>query len=145
MTSTPINGEEDGAGRKAGVVREPDAGRSVPEWRGKTPDTPVPDTVKLRVFRRYKGRCYLSGRKIGAGDAWEVEHIQALGLGGENRETNLAPALVEPHKEKTRQDRQSMAKADRIARKHTGIWPKSKARIKSRGFQKTRPDYGRDE
>jgi 5-methylcytosine-specific restriction endonuclease McrA len=96
-------------------------GREPEEWIGATPDTPVPDRVKLRVFRRWNGRCYLSGRKIAGGDPWDVEHVKALGLGGENRESNLRPALKEPHKDKTAADRDLMAKADRIARKHHGL------------------------
>lgn len=108
-------------------------GREVEEWVGATPDTPVPDRVKLRVFRRHNGVCHLSKRKIQPGEAWEVEHVKAIGLGGENRESNLAPALVEPHKEKTADDRASMAKADRIARKHLGLWkPKSGQKIPAR-------------
>ncbi|RAK68776.1 HNH endonuclease [Phenylobacterium kunshanense] len=112
--------------------------RSVPEWIGATPDTPVPARVKLRVFERYQGRCYLSGRKIGPGETWEVEHVRAIGLGGENRESNLAPALADAHKVKTRDDRAAMSKANRIRAKHLGIHPKSKARIRSRGFAPTR-------
>jgi hypothetical protein len=72
--------------------------RKVEEWIGKTPDTPAPPRVRLRVFERHNGICYLSGRKIMAGDKWEIEHPQALINGGENRESNMAPALVGPHK-----------------------------------------------
>lgn len=65
--------------------------RSVPEWRGKTPDTAIPTRVRLRVFERCKGRCGQCDRKINAasGDKWTLEHIQALINGGENRESNL--------------------------------------------------------
>lgn len=95
--------------------------RAVPEWIGKTDDTPVPPRVRLRVFERYGGRCYLSGRKIMSGDRWDVEHIKAISLGGENRESNLAPALTAPHKIKTRADRAAKKKADRIRKRHLGI------------------------
>jgi 5-methylcytosine-specific restriction endonuclease McrA len=78
--------------------------RALPEWCGKTPDTPVPPRVRLRVFEAYGGKCYLSGRKIMAGDKWEVEHIIAIINGGENREKNLAPALKDAHREKTAED-----------------------------------------
>jgi len=108
-------------------------GRSVPEWVGKTPDTPVPPRVKLRIFNRYDGRCYLSGRKIGPGDEWETEHKLALALGGENRESNLAPALKAPHKAKTKRDNAMKGKADRIAKKHRGIRKPQKG-----GFQTNR-------
>lgn len=115
-------------------------GRSTPEWIGATPDSPVPMRVKLRVFERHGGICHLSGRKILAGDAWDAEHVKALGLGGENRESNLAPALVSAHREKTAAEVTAMRKADRQRAKYLGIWPKSKTPLKSRGFQKTRPE-----
>jgi len=95
--------------------------RSVPEWIGKTDDAKVPASVKVRVFEKYEGRCYLSGVVIRAGDAWELEHILALCNGGEHRESNMAPALVAPHKDKTRADRRLKAKNDRVRKKHLGI------------------------
>ena len=79
--------------------------RAVPEWIGATPDTPVPPRVKVRVFDAYSGRCHWSGRKIAAGDKWDVDHVRALINGGENRESNLAPILRDKaHKEKTDRD-----------------------------------------
>lgn len=95
--------------------------REVPEWIGKTPDTPAPPRVRLRVFEKHKGVCYLSGRKIQAGDTWQLEHPLALINGGENRESNLAPALVEPHKVKTAEDVKQKAKNDRVRKRHLGI------------------------
>lgn len=100
--------------------------RSVPEWIGKHDDQPVPPRVKLRVFERHNGICYLSGRKIMPGDKWELEHIKALSLGGEHRESNMAPALVAAHKVKTKEDRRQKAKSDKIRKRHLGIRPKSK-------------------
>lgn len=100
--------------------------RSIPEWIGKTPDTPVPARVKVRVFERYNGRCYLSDIKIQPGMAWEVEHRLALCLGGENRESNLAPALKAPHKAKTADDVRIKAKADRQRLAHLGLKPKGR-------------------
>ena len=61
-------------------------GRAVPEWRGRTPDSKVPDHVRLRIFRNANGVCHISGRKIAAGEAWELEHIVALCNGGLHRE-----------------------------------------------------------
>ena len=95
--------------------------RSVDEWRGKTDDAKVPDSVKVRVFERYGGVCYLSGIKIESGMDWELEHILALCNGGEHRESNMAPALVAPHKDKTRADRRLKAKNDRVRKKHLGL------------------------
>ena len=64
-------------------------GRSVPEWIGKTDDTPAPPRVRVRVFDRCNGCCGQCGRKISAGEKWTLEHLKALINGGKNRETNL--------------------------------------------------------
>jgi len=95
--------------------------RKVEEWIGATDDTPAPPRVRARVFIRDGGVCHLSGRKIRPGEKWELEHIIALCNGGENRETNLAPALVLPHREKTKQDRRVKAKDDHVRKRHLGI------------------------
>lgn len=95
--------------------------RSVKEWRGSSDDAKVPPRVRARVFERYGGVCYLSGRKIMPGDKWELEHIKALCNGGEHRESNLAPALADAHKPKTSADRKQKAKRDRLYKKHIGI------------------------
>lgn len=92
--------------------------RSVAEWVGKTDDSKVPPHVRVRIFDAHDGRCHITGRKIRTGEAWELEHIKALRDGGENRESNLAPALVEPHKGKTRAERKRGAKADHARQKH---------------------------
>lgn len=112
--------------------------RSVPEWRGATPDTPIPPRVKLRVFEAHGGVCYLSKRKIRAGEKWDAEHVIAIINGGENRERNLAPALVAPHREKTARDVKIKAKTASIRMKHLGIKPKGGRKIESRGFDKTK-------
>jgi len=95
--------------------------RSLPEWIGATDDTPIPPRVKLRVFERDGGVCHLSGRKIRAGEEWDCDHVKALINGGENRESNLAPALRVKHREKTALDVAEKAKIDRIRKKHLGI------------------------
>lgn len=95
--------------------------RTVEEWIGKTDDTAVPPRVKLRVFEKYGGVCYLSGRKITAGDRWEVEHIVALCNGGEHRESNMAPALSAPHKIKSAADMALKSKNYKTRAKHIGV------------------------
>lgn len=112
--------------------------RSVPEWIGSTPDTPIPARVRVRVFEAHGGVCYLSKRKIRPGEKWECEHVIALVNGGENRERNLAPALAEPHREKTDADMALKSKIARVRAKHLGQWPKSKRPLRSRGFEKAR-------
>jgi hypothetical protein len=86
--------------------------RAVAEWIGASPDSPVPDRVKLRVLEKFNHRCHWSDRPITEGDAWDVDHVKALINEGENRESNLAPILRgKPHKEKTAQDMQMKSKA----------------------------------
>ncbi|MGN6099852.1 MAG: HNH endonuclease [Devosia sp.] len=96
-------------------------GRSVPEWIGRTPDSKVPDHVRLRIFRDHEGRCHISGRKSGPADAWDVEHVIPLSMGGEHRESNLAPALRDKHKEKTRVEAKARARGDAAAKRHLGL------------------------
>ncbi len=117
--------------------------RSVDEWRGKSDDTPIPPRVRARVFEAHGGRCHWSGRKIMAGEDWDLDHVRALINGGEHRESNLAPILRgKPHKEKTARDVAEKAKVARIKAKHLGVYPSSKAKIKSRGFDSTRGALG---
>lgn len=116
-------------------------GRSVPEWIGKTADSAIPERVRLRIWEREEGRCYLTGRKIRPGDKYEFEHVIALALwtgeGHGNRESNIRLALKEPHKVKTAQDRAQQAKSDRIRKKHLGIV--SKPKWQSQGFPARQP------
>lgn len=110
--------------------------RTVPEWIGKTDDSAIPPRVRLRVFEAHNGICHVSKRKIRAGEAWDCDHVLALCNGGENREANLAPALKEFHREKTRADVALKAKTARVKAKHNGTFPKSPTPLKSRGFPK---------
>lgn len=107
--------------------------RAVKEWIGKTPDAKVPPRVRLRVLEAYDRKCWLTDNPIPPGAAWELEHIVALILGGEHRETNLAPALIAPHKRKTAAEMKVKAKIADVAKRAYGITaPKQK--ISSRQF-----------
>lgn len=112
--------------------------RSVEEWIGKSDDAAIPPRVRARVFERHGGVCHISGRKILPADAWDCDHIIALINGGENRESNLAPALRDKHREKTADDVRLKSKVNRIRAKHLGIYPKGK-RIPSRPFARYEP------
>lgn len=98
--------------------------RSVPEWIGKTSDTPIPPRVRLRIFEAHGGVCHLSGRRIQAGEPWDCDHIVALVNGGEHRESNLAPALRDKHREKTAFDVAEKSIVRRKRMKSLGIAPK---------------------
>ncbi len=78
--------------------------RSVVEWRGKTDDAAIPDRVRLRVFERHGGICHISQRKILSHEKWDLDHIVSLVNGGAHVESNLAPALRDKHKLKTKAD-----------------------------------------
>lgn len=112
--------------------------RSLPEWIGANDDTPIPPRVKDRVFRKHKGRCHVTGRRIRPPrDAWDCDHVIAIINGGENRESNLAPILRgKVHKEKTDADLKEKSKVSRVRLKHLGIYPPSPFKIRSRGFPK---------
>lgn len=97
------------------------SGRSVDEWIGSSPDAKIPPRVRARVFEAHRGVCHLSKRRIRAGEAWECDHIIALCNGGQHRETNLAPALSEPHKIKTKADVREKSKIARLKKRHLGI------------------------
>jgi 5-methylcytosine-specific restriction endonuclease McrA len=117
----------------------PTTSRSVKEWVGKTPDSKVPNDVRLRIFRNNAGLCYLTLRRIAPGDAWELEHIIPLSMGGEHKEINLRPALVAPHKEKSAREAGQRAKADAVAKSALGIKSAPRRPIQSPGFVKAEP------
>jgi len=81
--------------------------RSVPEWIGRTDDTPVPPRARLRILMRFGRRCDPAGgcgRAIRPGDAWTCDHVEAIINGGANRERNLHPLWAWCEPVKTRAD-----------------------------------------
>lgn len=112
--------------------------RSVPEWIAKHDDEKIPPRVRLRVFERHNGVCHISGRKIMPGEPWDCDHIVALINGGQHRESNLAPALRDKHREKTAEDVRQKAITAEKRMMNLGIKPKRR-HIQSRGFDKARP------
>ena len=111
--------------------------RSVPEWIGSTPDAKIPDRVKLRIFDREQGRCWISGRKIMPGEPWDLDHKVALINGGEHRESNLFPALRDKHREKTRGDVAEKAAIYATRKRH--LLPSEPSRIRSAPFAQAAP------
>jgi hypothetical protein len=96
-------------------------GRSIREWVGRTPDTPPPTSVGLRVWNRQKGVCALTGRKIRPGDKKRLDHKVPLADDGENKESNLQWLLDAAHDAKTRQEASDRAKVRKKAKAHAGI------------------------
>ncbi len=112
--------------------------RKIKEWIGKSDDSTPPKSVRLRVFNEHGGKCYLTGKKIMPGDAWDLDHVVALINGGENREKNLAPALRSEHRKKTAKDVAEKAKVNRLRAKHFGMDKKPKARLSKRYNKESR-------
>jgi hypothetical protein len=94
--------------------------RTVKEWIGKNDDSRPPPRVLLRIFERERGICHLSGRKIAAGEKWQADHKIAIINGGKNCESNLFPALIEPHKKKTKADVAEKSAVATRAKTHIG-------------------------
>lgn len=85
-----------------------------------TPRRPMSPTRRLRIFEQRGGRCCLCEQKIKAGDTWTIEHLRALGLGGEDEDHNCAPAHEACRRLKDKTDVASIAKAKRAKIKHFG-------------------------
>lgn len=86
-----------------------------------TPRRRIPERERLAIFGKHEGRCHICGDKINSGQAWDVEHIIPLGLGGSDDQDNLAPAHVNCHKGKTATDHGAIAKAKRMRKRQMGI------------------------
>lgn len=95
--------------------------RSLRPWVGATDDAAIPARVRVRVFERYGGRCYLTSVLIRPGDAWDCDHIVALINGGRHAEDNLAPALRDKHRAKSREDVAEKSAAYESRKRHLGL------------------------
>jgi hypothetical protein len=100
--------------------------RSVNLWVGRTDDERPPPRVYARVFERDGGRCHCCGRKIAAGERWELDHVVALINGGLNVESNLAPIINSHHVLKTADDVAEKSRTALVRAAHLGIRKSSK-------------------
>lgn len=106
------------------------------QWRGKTDDSKAPPTVRQRVFDAHGGKCHLCGQPIKVpAESWELDHVTALVNGGENAESNLAPAHKVCHLAKTAKDCAEKSKVAAVRMKHTGA-KRPKQSIRSKGFER---------
>lgn len=112
-------------------------GRSVPEWVGATPDTPAPPRVRLRVWDREHGKCHRCTRKIPTGDAWVLEHRDAIINGGANAERNLCLSCSWCVPAKNAEDAAVKSAVATKRKKHLGIKPKGRG---FRGWRNMRGD-----
>lgn len=83
---------------------------------------------RMEIFTRCGGICHICGEKIdGTYDAWDVEHVIPIAMGGEDSGDNLAPAHDKCHRAKTRQDMGHIAKAKRMQQRASGIRRQSRS------------------
>jgi 5-methylcytosine-specific restriction protein A len=113
--------------------------RAVPEWTGKTDDTPVPPRVRKRVFESKGGKCHRCTRLIDAagGERWTCEHLIALINGGENRERNLDVTCDWCLPAKNAEDVAEKSRVYHKGFKNIGI--RKRSRLKGQRFQKSAP------
>lgn len=108
--------------------------RALPEWIGRTDDTPVPPRVRLRVRDRAGGKCQgLCARPFDRCKSLHIDHIRALILGGENRETNLQLLCEWCHANKTRADVALKSHSYKRRATHAGI---KRRKVMIRGWRR---------
>ena len=92
--------------------------------------------IQAAVLKRQRHLCNACARSFSECGPVEWDHWQALSLGGNNGPGNWQ-ALGRPcHRTKSARDLGMKAKAERIARKLAGAWPKAKRPLKGRGFDR---------
>jgi 5-methylcytosine-specific restriction endonuclease McrA len=75
---------------------------------------------RVEIFTSTGGVCHICGGRISGGQAWEVEHVIPLALGGLDKPQNMRPAHPICHREKTSVDAGDTARAKRREAKHIG-------------------------
>lgn len=92
---------------------------------------------RLRLFTLHGGICHLCGGRIdGPREAWDVEHVIALAMGGADDDANRKPAHVKCHKAKTKSDMGALAKAKRNEARYQGARPRPKQKFGIPGLKK---------
>jgi len=74
----------------------------------------------VALFTKHGGVCHICGGKINVGEGWDVEHVIPFAMGGEDSESNWAPAHRNCHRTKTTNDVGKIAKAKRSEARHIG-------------------------
>ena len=78
-------------------------------------------SFRLKLFLKRKGTCTSCSQKIGAGKAWDIDHILPLALGGTNEPKNLQILCKPCHQSKTSQsDIPRIAKTKLLKARHLG-------------------------
>jgi len=78
-------------------------------------------SFRLSLFLERNGSCASCNTKIAAGQAWDIDHILPIALGGTNESNNLQILCRTCHRLKTTQsDIPRIAKTKRLRAKHLG-------------------------
>ena len=78
-------------------------------------------SFRLSLFLEGNGSCASCNTKIAAGQAWDIDHILPIALGGTNEANNLQLLCRACHRSKTAQsDIPRIAKTKRLKAKHLG-------------------------
>jgi 5-methylcytosine-specific restriction endonuclease McrA len=92
---------------------------------------------RREIRNRAGGHCEACTAKLKLGEG-EYDHSIAQGYGGENTVENGQLLCKVCHGKKTGVDKGITEKVKRIRDKHLGVWPKTKAPLRGRGFPSTR-------
>lgn len=96
--------------------------------------------TRAEAYLRCGGNCESCGMRLKAGEA-EYDHRIAFYLSRDSSLDNCQVLCRPCHRgvgAKTADDQHIIAKVKRIKAKHEGTFPPSKARLRGRGFAKTR-------
>ena len=92
--------------------------------------------ARLAFLKGHQSRCHICDGEIQPGQAWELDHVIPLKLGGEDDPANWRPAHKKCHADKTKEDLSRIAKAKRVEIAYKGAKAPARQTIKSRGFDK---------
>lgn len=96
--------------------------------------------VRAEAFLRCGGKCEKCEAHLKTGEG-EYDHVIPYHFTQDSTIGNCQVLCVPCHRGvggKTADDQHDISKTKRIWLKHNGLWPQSKAKIKSAGFRKSR-------
>lgn len=107
------------------------------------PHTPRRKMTRARaaaIFLRENGCCYVCRRKLRISvDKYQIEHPEALSLGGSDADADLRVICNDCHKPKTAQDAAEKARRDRFV---TEAWVGAdKPKMRGAGFRHAAPQH----
>ena len=92
--------------------------------------------ARLKFIESHGRICHICKGRIETDQAWELDHVIPLALGGDDEPDNWRPAHKKCHGEKTKDDVKVIAKAKRVEIKHNGAKAPAKVKIQSKPFEK---------